>query len=619
MKLRSIVFAVSIVLILSVGLSAQLPARYTRYSQALSLLSNYQSEYPEICKLDTMGYSSRDSVPILRFKISDNPGIDEDEPAVFLCGGVHADEVLGVEVVIYFINDIMAKYARRDSTTLRYIDNIEIFCIPFINPEGHIVVENGDTDWRKNKYDNNHDGIFNYHDGVDNNRNYDFGWSLDSAPDAIVPESLQYKGTAPFTQLENIAMRDFANHYRPLIAIDYHSPTYGRAEKAYYNWYWYPPEGHGMSPDEAFMLAMCREYASRITNDMGDSTYEARRGLVDKGDFKTFFYANYGTASFSVEISDTTIQNPVKVDTICIHHLPSQYYLLNRALGPGITGVIRDSVTLEPLEAEVQVLERINADINPRMSRPDFGRYRRLLGAGTYTLKFLKTGYRNKTVNSVVVTSTGGPTTVNVLLSPTNPRPPTPILLYPPNDTTVIDTMPALTWHISPYATKYLLEVFSDSLLAELLYSDSTITDTSRVPVVPESDSVFYWRVKGGNNYGWGPYSLKRTFVLRRITGVNPEQAMPVTFSLEQNYPNPFNMETTISFSIPSGKNGELAIYDISGRLVRNLHLRGSASGTQRIIWDGHDSIGQEVKSGVYFYRLKVGDKTLSNKMVLLK
>ncbi len=288
------------------------------------------------------------------------------------------------------------------------------------------MVEDGDTEWRKNKCDNDENGIFDFHDGVDNNRNYDFGWYIDEEAGANIPESLMFKGFAPFTQTENIAMADFAWQYRPLVALDYHSPSYGRPNVAYYPWYWYPSDGgHGMSPDEALMQSICQSFTNLIEAIPDDSNtvhYTARRALVNKGDFKTYFYANFGTAAFSVEISDTTIQDPALYDSIVAAHLPGQYYLLERTLGPGITGIIRDSLTLAPLEAEVQVLERMNADINPRLSRPDFGRYRRFLAPGTYTLRFIRADYFTKTIYNVSVGS-GGPAVVDVLLAPENPIP----------------------------------------------------------------------------------------------------------------------------------------------------------------------------------------------------
>ena len=618
MKCRYFILSALIVMFQFSGAKAQLPERYTTYSEALQTLTNLQYSFPSVCRLDTMGFSTRDSVPMLRFKISDNVAVDEDEPAVFYCGGVHADEVLGIEVVMWFAQDILSRYSQEDTAAANYINNLEIFCVPFINPEGHLALEDGDLAWRKNKCDNDSNGVFDFHDGVDNNRNYDFGFSLDNGLDATIPESLQYKGTAPFTQSENVAMAAFAWRYRPLVALDYHSPTYGRSEVAYYPWYWYGPEGHGFSPDESMMYTICRQYCSRIVDDAGDSTYEARRALVDKGDFKTYFYGNFGTVAFSVEITDTTIQNPAIVDSICIRHLPSQYFLLGRALGPGITGVIRDSVTLEPIEAEVVVTEATNVDINPRLSRPDSGRYRRILAGGTYTLRFQKTGYRSRTVNSVVVHSSGAPTVVDKLLPPINPRPPAPVLVYPPNDTTIFDIMPILTWHSSQFALKYALEIYSDSSLTTLVYSDTALVDTSVAPIDTFDASAYYWRVKGGNSYGWGPYSSMGTFAFEPVSGADDEIILPGTVSLSQNYPNPFNLETSIEAGVPLGKDGVLAIYDIGGRLLKDYPLRGSNE-NHRVIWDGRDFYGHTANSGLYFYQLRVAGKVVSKKMVLLK
>jgi hypothetical protein len=620
MQLRKVIFAAIILVLMAASVMAQLPRRYTRYNQALDTLSYLQNIYPGICKLDTLGYSTRDSVPILRFKISDNVQVDEDEPAVFICGGVHADEVLGVETVMWFINDIMYKYSHGDTAVQTYINNLEIFCVPFINPEGHIVVEGGDTDWRKNKCDNDSNGVFDFHDGVDNNRNYDLGWSIDTAQSGSLPESLEYKGTAPFTQTENIAMAAFGRHYQPLFAVDYHSPTYGRSEKAYYNWYWYPSDGgHGFSPDETLMLALCTQFASLMVNDRGDSTYEARRGLVNKGDFKTYFYGNFGTAAFTVELSDTTIQDTLRVDGICSRQLPAEYFLLRRALDSGITGIIRDSVTLEPIQAEVQVVGYTSPDIHPRLSRPDFGRYRRLLAPGSYSLTFIKTGYRTRTVNSVSVVS-GHPTTVDKLLPPINPRPPAPLLSYPPRDTTFSDTAVTFIWHRSSYASRYLLELYNLPDSVHAIFIDSLVADTTLTLDSLLTDSLYLWRVKGGNSYGWGPYSQNWRFAFHSTTGIQDGGLEPSRVSLGRNYPNPFNSNTVISFNLPARTTAELGIFDIGGRLVRHYEIAASSGATtSRIIWDGTDALEYSVKSGVYFYQLRASNKTFSNKMILLR
>ncbi|MEE9555253.1 MAG: M14 family zinc carboxypeptidase [candidate division Zixibacteria bacterium] len=596
---------------------AQLPDRYTTYGEAFEILSDLQSSHPEICRLDTMGYSTRDGIPMLRFKISDNAAIDEDEPAIFYCGGVHADEVLSVEVIVNFVEDFFARYDNGDMEINRYINSMELFCIPFINPEGHTAVEEGNTVWRKNKCDNDENGIFDYHDGVDNNRNYDFGWYVDDGIGANTPESLMFKGYAPFTQTENIAMADFAWSYRPLIALDYHSPTYGRPNVAYYPWYWYSSDGgHGFGPDEDMMQSICASFTSlieAIPDDSGNGTYTARRALVNKGDFKTYFYGNFGSVSFSVEVSDTTIQDPALVDSIVAAHLPGQYYLLDRALGAGITGVIRDSVTMEPLEAEVQVTQHMNADINPRLSRPDYGRYRRILAPGTYTLKFLKDDYATRTLYNVSVTNSG-PTVNDVYLVPLNPLPPAPYLSYPPVDTTLSYNMIDFIWRHSLYADHYLFELSYDSLFSEMVHFDSTVSDSTLSFDIPLADSLYYWRIKGGNDNGWGPYSATSAFTIELTTGIDGKLIHPDLFGLSQNYPNPFNATTRISFKLSNSSDVRLDIYNLLGQRVATLYEGVKDAGEHSVAWNADDH-----PSGVYFARLETADRSESIRMVLLK
>jgi hypothetical protein len=89
--------------------------------------------------------------------------------------------------------------------------------------------------------------------------------------------------------------------------------------------------------------------------------------------------------------------------------------------------------------------------------------------------------------------------------------------------------------------------------------------------------------------------------------------------ALHQNVPNPFNPSTTISFTLPERARVTLAIYDVGGRLVRTLVDDMVAEGKQERVWDGKDASGSHVSSGVYFYSLTAGDKTLTKKMVLLK
>jgi hypothetical protein len=89
--------------------------------------------------------------------------------------------------------------------------------------------------------------------------------------------------------------------------------------------------------------------------------------------------------------------------------------------------------------------------------------------------------------------------------------------------------------------------------------------------------------------------------------------------SLFQNHPNPFNPSTTISFTLPAKTKTKLSIYNIEGRLVTTLVDGTLDEGFKEVAWDGKDGRGNQVSTGVYFYRLTAGDRTLTKKMVLLK
>ncbi|MXX36648.1 MAG: VWA domain-containing protein [Gemmatimonadetes bacterium] len=99
----------------------------------------------------------------------------------------------------------------------------------------------------------------------------------------------------------------------------------------------------------------------------------------------------------------------------------------------------------------------------------------------------------------------------------------------------------------------------------------------------------------------------------------NAQGSRPV---LLQNAPNPFNASTAISFLIPfrlAGEPSRLSIYNLAGQLVRVLQLEAQQAGEHTLSWDGRDDLGREVASGVYIYRLNVGEWAVHRRMLLLR
>jgi predicted lipoprotein with Yx(FWY)xxD motif len=100
-------------------------------------------------------------------------------------------------------------------------------------------------------------------------------------------------------------------------------------------------------------------------------------------------------------------------------------------------------------------------------------------------------------------------------------------------------------------------------------------------------------------------------------TGPIATPAPPLT--LYQNNPNPFNPSTTIGYYIPEKCLVRLEVFDVAGARVAGLVSSEQPSGYHSVQWKGTDAWGNQVASGVYFYRLTAGKKTISRKMVLLQ
>jgi immune inhibitor A len=89
--------------------------------------------------------------------------------------------------------------------------------------------------------------------------------------------------------------------------------------------------------------------------------------------------------------------------------------------------------------------------------------------------------------------------------------------------------------------------------------------------------------------------------------------------ALGQNYPNPFNPSTKFSFSVPSTRTVEVNVYNLLGERVTQLAAGVYSAGSYTLTWDGTDTNGQKVSSGVYLYELTAGDEHKVKEMILLK
>ena len=120
--------------------------------------------------------------------------------------------------------------------------------------------------------------------------------------------------------------------------------------------------------------------------------------------------------------------------------------------------------------------------------------------------------------------------------------------------------------------------------------------------------------------------ALLALFGAPSLQAQEPPQGTRSGFSLEQNYPNPFNPETRIAYDLPSLSDVKLTFYNVSGQEIAVLMDGIQPEGAGEVVWDGRNSHGESLPSGVYFYRIDARDAagtgeafTMTRRMLLLK
>ena len=99
----------------------------------------------------------------------------------------------------------------------------------------------------------------------------------------------------------------------------------------------------------------------------------------------------------------------------------------------------------------------------------------------------------------------------------------------------------------------------------------------------------------------------------------NANEIQILQTKLQSNYPNPFNPETTICYDLKDNSPVRIDIFNTRGQHVKTLVNEAKAAGSYEVVWNGKDTNGKDVASGIYHYRMQAGSYSESHRMMLLK
>ena len=168
---------------------------------------------------------------------------------------------------------------------------------------------------------------------------------------------------------------------------------------------------------------------------------------------------------------------------------------------------------------------------------------------------------------------------------------------------------------------KFYLDITEDFIDPEI-FSDIFDTTFSVKELTP--GQTYFWKVLAKNIEGDSLWSSETFgFYVSHAVAIEADvEIKPGTFKLYANYPNPFNPETTIRYSLPADQSTYrvvIKIYNVLGQLVITLRDEQQRPGMYQLTWDGWNSMGQAVPSGVYFLTLEAGNFKATQKMLLVK
>lgn len=349
---------------------------YPTYDEYISMMEQFAADYPEICEVFSIG-DSEEGRELKFVKISDNVAAKEAEPQFLYTGTMHGDETAGYVILLRLIDYFTSNYGT-DPEVTEMVDNIEMWINPNANPDGTYASGNhtvlGATRANAN--------------GVNLNRNYA------DPEDGPHPDGNEY-------QAETVAFMEMAENNHFVMAAN----THGGAEVVNYPWDTWAQ----LSADDDWWQFVSHEYAdtaqanspSFYMNGFNDGITNGYDWYSINGGRQDYMNYFHNCREVTLELSDIKL---IPENQLVNHWNYNKRSMINymKQVMYGLHGIVTDSVTGEPLDAEIIIVGH-DIDNSQVYSDPETGYYARLLKGGSYNITYVKSGYDTMIKNNVQI------------------------------------------------------------------------------------------------------------------------------------------------------------------------------------------------------------------------
>lgn len=375
---------------------------YPTYTQYDSIMRFFASNYPSLCRLDTIGTSIRGKI-VMALKISGNSNRDEIKPEVFYTSTIHGDETGGF-VMMLRLADYLLKNYDTNGRVKNLVDNLAIWINPLANP----------------------DGTYNSGNVIDfpvrnNANNFDLNRDF---PDPEIPNTVKQK--------ETIDMMRFLGKHRFVMSANFHSGE----EVVNYPWDRWERD----HPDVDWFYTISRSYADTVHLHSQPGYMDFLDNGVTNGYY--WYPVNGGRQDYvtyelqgrevSIELDLDYITPAIRLNALWEYNQRSLLGYLENSL-KGINGRVTDAESGKPVPAMIFIVGH-DKDHSQVYADTLTGKFVRLLEPGKWNLTFSAEGYQGKVVNDIVLSAGGNANLIvqmKKVINPVDTTSPSEPFLYP--------------------------------------------------------------------------------------------------------------------------------------------------------------------------------------------